>query len=147
MNTFLKMTIALSLIVSTLFFHTVCIGWSESEPLLTLERWTFQVKPGNYSVRFTIRLSNDYERPIQKIDAFLYFEDAVGNALQKVYIRPYIKIPPRGSQEHTWTTIMNPFSPMLRMKPEDIRAKLVVRELNFSAREGMAFSTGSVVIY
>jgi hypothetical protein len=147
MSDFLTTRIMQSLIVPPLVFVTVSIGWSASELLLNLERWRFQVQPGNYSVIFTIKLSNDYDRPIQRIDAFLYFEDALGNRLEKVYIKPHIKIPPRGSREYTWTYIMNPFAPMLKMNPGDIRASLDVRGITFSTGERMPFTIGSGVIY
>jgi hypothetical protein len=112
-----------------------------------MEGWEFEVQPRNYLVRFTIKLANGYERPIERIDAFLYFVDTTGSHLAKVYIYPHIKIQPGESREGTWTYIMNPFSPMLKTKPDDIRARLMVRGLKFSAGEGMAFETESGVIY
>ncbi len=115
--------------------------------MLTLRRWSFQVQPGNYLVRFTIKLSNDYERPIERIDAFLSFEDELTNSLGKVYIHPYFKIPPGKSRQNSWTYIMNPFSPMLQKEPAEIRAELVVREITFSTGERMAFTIGGEVIY
>ena len=135
------------IIVSTVSFFTVSLACSESELLLTMERWEFEVQSTNYLVRFTIKVANGYERPIERIDAFLYFVDTSGSQLAKVYVDPHIKIQPGESQEGTWIYMMNPFSPMLKMKPDDIRATLVVRGLHFSTGEGMAFTTGSGVIH
>lgn len=143
----LKMRMVQSLIVLTLFLVGVGTVWSEPELLLTLEGWKFKVQPGNYLVRFTVELSNDYERPIKGIDAFLYFEDELGIDLEKVYVNPSFKIPPGKSEENTWTYVMNPFSPMLTMKPDNIRVRLVVREITFSSGERVPFTIASGVIY
>jgi hypothetical protein len=147
MYKFLKMPMVQGAIVLIAFLFTVSTVWSVSELMLTLERWKFQVQPGNYLVRFTIQLSNGYERPIERIDAFLSFKDELGNDLEKVYINPYVMIPPGKSLKNTWTYIMNPFSPLLNMKPADIRVKLAVRAITFSTGERMAFTIGSDVVY
>jgi hypothetical protein len=136
-----------SVIVLMVFLFTVSSVWSVPELLLTLERWKFEVQPGNYLVRFTIQLSNTYEWPIERIDAFLYFKDELGKDLEKVYINPHFIIPPGKSDEYTWTYIMNPFSPILDMKPADIRVKLAVRGITFSTGEVLAFTIGSGVVY
>ena len=98
-------------------------------------------------VRFTIQLSNGYERPIEKIDAFLHFKDELGKDLEKVYVNPHFIIAPGKSLENTWTYIMSPFSPMLDMRPADIRVKLAVRGITFSTGERIAFAIRSGVIY
>ena len=142
-----KTRLVQSLMVLTLCFFTVSTASSMPELMIALERWNFQVQPGNYLVRFTIKLSNGYERPIERIDAFLTFKDGLTNRLGEVYINPYFKIPPGKSRENTWTYIMNPFSALLKMKPDEIRVKLVVRGITFSTGEKMAFTMGSDVIY
>ncbi|UCF02376.1 MAG: hypothetical protein JSV14_01565 [Deltaproteobacteria bacterium] len=147
MYKFIKMRMVQSTIVLIVFLFTVSTGWSSSELLLTLQRWKFQVQPRNYLVRFTIQLSSGYERPIERIDAFLSFKDKFGNDLEKVYINQYVTIQPGKYLEKTWTYIINPFSPMMNMKPADIRVKLAVRGITFSTGERMAFTIGSGVIY
>ena len=142
-----KTRLVQSLIVITLSFFIVNTASSMPELMIALERWNFQVQPGNYLVRFTIKLSNGYEHPIERIDAFLTFKDGLTKRLGEVYINPYFKIPPGKSQENTWTYIMNPFSALLKMKPDEIRVKLVVRGITFSTGEKMAFTMGSDVIY
>ena len=81
---------AQSIIVLIVFLFTVSTVWSLPELLLTLERWKFHVQSGNYLVRFTVQLSNGYELPIKRIDAFLYFKDELGKDLEKVYINPLL---------------------------------------------------------
>ena len=151
MHDFLGRKVVQTLTVLTVSFFLVSAVWSlpesESEMLLRLESWTFQVQPVNYLLGFTVELTNDYEPSIEKIDAFLYLVDKSGNYLEKAYINPFIKIEAGESRKNSWTYIMNPFSPMLRMRPADIGARLVVRGLKFSTGEEMGFTTGSGVIY
>jgi hypothetical protein len=148
---FLKKRVAQTVFILTVSFFSVSVVWSasesQSEILLTLESWAFQVQSVNYLVGFTINLTNGYERSIEKIDAFLYFVDQSGNHVEKAYINPYIKLQPGESRQNSWTYIMNPFSPMLKMRPSDVRARLVVRGLKFSTGEELAFTIGNGVIY
>jgi hypothetical protein len=112
-----------------------------------LKNVTFKSTSSSYLIEFTLALYNNYDQSIESIDAFIIFEDKEGNILNKVYIKPNIKILPNSSFQATWTYIMNPFCRMLKMKESDIQAKLLVREITFSTGQGMSLMAEKNVVY
>jgi hypothetical protein len=112
-----------------------------------LKHVTFEPKSRNYLIDFTLELYNNYDQSIESIDAFIIFEDKEGDILNKVYVKPNIKILPNSSFKATWTYIMNPFCRMLQMKESDIQAKLLVREITFSTGQGVSLMAEKNVVY
>jgi hypothetical protein len=112
-----------------------------------LKHVIFETTSRNYLIDFTLELYNNYDQSIENIDAFIIFEDKKGNILNKVYIKPHIKILPNSSSKATWTYIMNPFCRMLKMKEGDIQAKLLVREITFSTGQGASLMAEKNVVY
>ena len=137
----------ISLTILLFFIYTNSLCWSFSENALILKYVTFETTSRNYLIAFTLELYNNYDQSIESIDAFIIFEDKKGNILNKVYVKPNFKISPHNSSKETWTYIMNPFCPMLKMKEGDIQAKLLVREITFSTGQGMSLMAEKKVVY
>lgn len=137
----------ISLTILILFIYTNSLCWSFSENTLILKHVTFETTSRNYLIDFTLELYNNYDQSIESIDAFIIFEDKKGNILNKVYVKPNFKISPNNSSKETWTYIMNPFCRMLKMKEGDIQAKLLVREITFSAGQRMSLMAEKNVVY
>ena len=127
--------------------YTNSFCWSLSENALLLKHVTFEAKSRNYLIEFTLTLYNSYDQQIESIDAFIIFEDKEGNILNKVYIKPNIKILPNSSSKATWTYIMNPFCRMLKRKKGDIQAKLLVRAITFSTGQRILLMAEANVVY
>ncbi len=135
----------LAILIIVVCNHTIC--YSTSETGITMEDIRFTVEKNDYLVKFTAEIYNAYELPIEHINAIIIFEDKMGNVLAKVYIKPNFEISPNESSEETWTYRMNPFCPMLKMKKEDIEARLLVREITFSTGEKVSFNSKRKVVY
>ena len=137
----------ISLTILILLIYTNSLCWSFSENTLILKHVTFETTSRNYLIDFTLELYNNYDQSIESIDAFIIFEDKKGNILNKVYVKPNFKISPNNSSKETWTYIMNPFCRMLKMKEGDIQAKLLVREITFSAGQRMSLMAEKKFVY
>ena len=133
------------ILILVLCNHTVCLSASETGVIMKDIRFT--VGKNDYLVKFTAEIYNGYELPIENINATVIFEDKKGNLLAKVYIKPNFQISPNDSSEETWTYLMNPFCPMLKMKKEDIEARLLVREITFSTGEKVSFNSMRRIVY
>ena len=135
----------IAILIFVLCNHSVCRSASETD--LIMKDIRFTVEENDYLVKFTAEIYNGCELPIEHINATVIFEDKKGNLLAKVHIKPNFQISPNESSEETWTYLMNPFCPMLKMKKEDIEARLLVREITFSTGEKVSFNSKRRVVY
>jgi len=141
-----QLTIEFSIII-ILIIMTNSTSWSFQEDYLTIETFYFKTKDPNYFCDFTIKFYNGYDYPIESIDAFIVFEGKKGNILAKVYIEPNVSISANDSNEISWTSIVNPFSRLFKTKKDEIRAKLLVREITFLNGEKMSLMQNKNVVY
>jgi hypothetical protein len=137
--------IIFTILILLIFTNRLC--WSLSENSLILKNITFKNKSLNYLIDFTLEIYNSFDKAIESIDAFIIFEDKKGNILSKVYIKPNFKILSNNSTKETWTHIMNPFCRMLKMKKDDIQAKLLVRAITFSTGQRILLMAETNVVY
>jgi len=135
----------IAILIFVLCNHSICRSASETGVIMNDIKFT--VQPNDYLVKFTAEIYNGYELSIENINAIIVFEDKSGNLLAKVYIKPSFQISPHQSSEETWTYLMNPFCPILKMKKEDIEARLLVREITFSTGEKVSFNSKRRVVY
>ena len=137
----------IAILILILCNQSLCWSASETGVSVIMKDISFTVEPNDYMVKFTAEIYNGYDFRIENINATVIFEDKKGNLLAKVYIKPNFQISPNDSSEETWTYLMNPFCPMLKMKKEDIEARLLVREITFSTGEKVSFNSKRRVVY
>lgn len=141
-----KLTVEFSIIlILIIMINSTC--WPCQEDCLTIETFVFKTKEPNYFCDFIIKLYNGYDYPIESMDAFIVFEGKKGNILTKIFIEPNVSISANDSNEISWTSIVNPFGQLFKTKKDEIRAKLLVREITFLNGEKMSLMHKKNVVY